>query len=140
MDPGPAREDQGAGSQRPQAGAFAAVGVRRAAHHADQLSADPLRTRIDRLARLAHVSLSPTGGPYAGDGRQDFGLTPREREVLRLVADGRTNRQIAEELFISVKTAGAHVSNIPAKLGVTSRVQAATTAHRHRLIGPDRTV
>ncbi|MEW1839332.1 LuxR C-terminal-related transcriptional regulator [Nonomuraea angiospora] len=54
--------------------------------------------------------------------------------MLRLLADGRTNRQIAEELFISVKTAGAHVSNILAKLGVRSRVQAATAAHRHELI------
>ncbi|TQS18979.1 response regulator transcription factor [Microbispora sp. KK1-11] len=65
---------------------------------------------------------------------REFGLTPRERDVLRLVADGRTDRQIAEELFISVKTAGAHVSNILAKLGVRSRVQAATAAHRHELI------
>jgi DNA-binding CsgD family transcriptional regulator/tetratricopeptide (TPR) repeat protein len=109
----------------------------RAASHADQLSARPLRTRIDRLARLARISLTPTNEPPTENGPQDFGLTPREREVLNLIADGHTNRQIAEELFISIKTAGNHVSSIIAKLGVTSRLQAATTAHRHRLIRTD---
>jgi DNA-binding CsgD family transcriptional regulator len=106
----------------------------RAAAHADRLSAHPLRTRIDRLARLARISLTPANGPHAENGPERFGLTPREREVLNLIADGRTNRQIAEELFISVKTAGNHVSSILAKLGATSRLQAATTAHRHQLI------
>jgi NarL family two-component system response regulator LiaR len=63
-------------------------------------------------------------------------LSPRELEVLRLVADGRSNRQIAEELFISVKTASVHVSNILAKLGVASRVEAAAVAHRAGLVDP----
>jgi DNA-binding NarL/FixJ family response regulator len=53
--------------------------------------------------------------------------------VLRLVAAGRSNRDIADELFISVKTASVHVSNILGKLGVTSRGQAAATAHQLRL-------
>jgi DNA-binding NarL/FixJ family response regulator len=53
--------------------------------------------------------------------------------VLRLVAAGRSNREIAAELFISAKTASVHVSNILAKLGVTSRGEAAATAHRLRL-------
>jgi ATP/maltotriose-dependent transcriptional regulator MalT len=53
----------------------------------------------------------------------------------RLLADGRTNRQIAEALFISVKTASVHVSNILAKLGVTNRGEAAAVAHRLRLTG-----
>ena len=52
-----------------------------------------------------------------------YGLTPREREVLGLLADGRTNRQIADTLFISESTAGVHVSNIIGKLGVTNRVE-----------------
>ena len=64
-----------------------------------------------------------------------FALTPREREVLALVADGRTNRQIAEALFISEKTASVHVSNILAKLGVTNRAEAAAVAHRVGLAG-----
>lgn len=104
-----------------------------AAREADRLRAEPLRVRIDRLARLARISLVERGEP-GSDGGPDFGLTPREREVLRLLADGRTNRQIAEALFISVKTAGTHVGNILAKLGVSGRVQAATAAHRHNLV------
>ncbi len=54
--------------------------------------------------------------------------------MLHLVANGRTNREIAEELYISVKTASVHVSNILAKLGVSSRVQAATAAYRLGLV------
>ena len=53
--------------------------------------------------------------------------------MLRLVAAGRSNREIAGELFISAKTASVHVSNILAKLGVTTRGEAAATAHRLRL-------
>ncbi len=56
-------------------------------------------------------------------------LTARELEVLRLVAQGRTNSEIGELLFISKKTASVHVSHILAKLGVSSRVQAAGLAH-----------
>ncbi|WP_312847196.1 response regulator transcription factor [Microbispora sp. KK1-11] len=104
-----------------------------ASREAGRLRADPLSARIERLARLARTPLAVQGETESAEERE-FGLTPRERDVLRLVADGRTDRQIAEELFISVKTAGAHVSNILAKLGVRSRVQAATAAHRHELI------
>ncbi len=64
---------------------------------------------------------------------EDLGLTPREREVLRLVAQGYTNKQIAAELFISAKTAGAHVSNILSKMAVERRVEAATMAERLHL-------
>jgi DNA-binding CsgD family transcriptional regulator len=64
------------------------------------------------------------------------GLTAREFEVLRLVAAGRSNPEIAAKLFISAKTASVHVSNILAKLGVTSRGEAAATAHRQRLFDP----
>jgi DNA-binding NarL/FixJ family response regulator len=65
-----------------------------------------------------------------------LGLTAREREVLALVAAGRTNRQIGEALFISEKTAGVHVSNILGKLGVASRGEAAAVAHQLGLTGP----
>ena len=61
-------------------------------------------------------------------------LTGRELEVLRLVAAGRSNREIAAELFISAKTASVHVSNILAKLDAASRTEAAAIAHREGLI------
>ena len=59
-----------------------------------------------------------------------FGLSHREREVLALVAQGRTNREIGERLFISQKTVGVHVGNILAKLEVSGRVEAAAVAIR----------
>ncbi|GGV95614.1 helix-turn-helix transcriptional regulator [Streptomyces gelaticus] len=64
---------------------------------------------------------------------ESFGLTRREQDVHRLVAAGHTNRRIAEELYISPKTASVHVSSILAKLGVTTRGEAAALAHRLRL-------
>jgi DNA-binding CsgD family transcriptional regulator len=108
----------------------------RAAHAtAARLGARPLRLELEQLGRRSRVTLAaPAGrGGEAADG--GLGLTPRELEVLRLVADGRSNRQIAEELFISVKTASVHVSNILAKLEVGSRVEAAAVAHRLALFG-----
>jgi DNA-binding CsgD family transcriptional regulator len=79
-------------------------------------------------------------GPGADDERSDelerLGITERELEVLRLLADGRSNSEIAQELFISRSTASAHVSHILAKLGVSTRVQAAAVAHRRGLISP----
>jgi DNA-binding CsgD family transcriptional regulator len=63
-------------------------------------------------------------------------LTPREREVLALVALGRTNRQIADEPFISENTAGVHVSDILGKLGVAGRGEAAALAYRLGLVKP----
>ncbi len=59
-----------------------------------------------------------------------FGLTPRERDVLPLLVQGRTNKQIAEALFISENTAGVHVSNILGKMGASSRTEAAGIAAR----------
>ena len=60
---------------------------------------------------------------------------PRERDVLALIAEGRTDRQIAEALFISPRTVAMHVSSILTKLGVPNRGGAAAVAHRHRLSG-----
>jgi DNA-binding NarL/FixJ family response regulator len=98
------------------------------------LRAAPLRAEIGRLARRARVDLdSASPGIDADDAERvpaPFGLTPRERQVLALVADGRTNRQIAEALFINEKTASVHVSNILSKLGVANRGEAAAVAHR----------
>jgi DNA-binding CsgD family transcriptional regulator len=59
-----------------------------------------------------------------------FGLSRREHEVLALISEGRTNREIGERLFISQKTVGVHVGNILAKLGVSGRVEAAAVAIR----------
>jgi DNA-binding NarL/FixJ family response regulator len=59
------------------------------------------------------------------------GLTAREREVLRLLAAGSSNKEIGAELFIATKTASVHVSNILAKLGAASRTEAAAIAHRN---------
>jgi DNA-binding NarL/FixJ family response regulator len=66
------------------------------------------------------------------------GLTEREAEVLALVAAGRTNRQIADELFLSQKTVARHVSNIFTKLGVTTRTAAARFAFEHGIASPRR--
>ncbi len=70
-------------------------------------------------------------GPAAAE--DPFGLTPRERQVLALIAEGATNRQIGAALFMAEKTASVHVSRILAKLGVRSRTQAAAVAHRMHL-------
>ncbi|MFF1745790.1 response regulator transcription factor, partial [Streptomyces mirabilis] len=84
-------------------------------------------------ARLALGRAPEPSAPAPADPAEALGLTSRERDVLRLVAAGRSNRQIAEELFISPKTASVHVSNILAKLDVSGRGEAAALAHRLRL-------
>jgi DNA-binding CsgD family transcriptional regulator len=107
--------------------------IREAHATAARLGAGPLQTELEQLARRGRIDLAPEAapaGPASAGADDQLGLTPRELEVLRLVADGRSNRQIAEELFISVKTASVHVSNILAKLGVRTRVEAAAVAHR----------
>ncbi len=63
------------------------------------------------------------------------GLTDREVEVLQLITQGHTNRQVADELFISPKTVGRHIENIYAKIGVSTRAAAAVYAMEHRLVG-----
>jgi DNA-binding NarL/FixJ family response regulator len=122
-----------------------ATPLRRAAELAQRLGARPLSDDIVQLARRARIALGQPGEAAeaqavpgrAGQARvtepERLGLTTRELEVLRLVAAGRSNREIASELFIAVKTASVHVSNILGKLGVTSRGEAAATAHRLRL-------
>jgi DNA-binding CsgD family transcriptional regulator/tetratricopeptide (TPR) repeat protein len=73
------------------------------------------------------------GGSDAGAAEDPFGLTPRERQVLALVAEGATNRQIGAALYMAEKTASVHVSRILSKLGVQSRTQAAAVAYRQHL-------
>jgi ATP/maltotriose-dependent transcriptional regulator MalT len=110
--------------------------LRDAAAAADELGSGLIRREVFDLARRAGVRLldevRALGDPDDGAPR----LTAREREVLRLVAAGRSNREIGEELFISAKTASVHVSNILAKLEVSSRVEAAAVAHRDGLLNP----
>ncbi|HEY7277109.1 MAG TPA: response regulator transcription factor, partial [Trebonia sp.] len=103
----------------------AAERLARAAPLADGLGAGPLREQIGSLARRARLGL-----PAAGQPPELLGLTARETQVLRLVATGCSNRDIAAELFISGKTASVHVSNILAKLGAATRTEAAAIAHR----------
>jgi ATP/maltotriose-dependent transcriptional regulator MalT len=111
-----------------------ATRMRRAAEMAQRLGARPLAGDIALLARRARIQLGPAGdGDTPAPEPERLGLTARELEVLRLVAAGRSNREIAGELFISAKTASVHVSNILGKLGVASRGEAAATAHRLRL-------
>jgi ATP/maltotriose-dependent transcriptional regulator MalT len=113
--------------------AAAAARLPEAAELAARLGAKPLLGQITRLARRARIDLPPAVAGPAGPA-VPFGLTGRELEVLRLVAAGRSNQQIAAELFISPKTASVHVSSILGKLGVTSRVEAAAAAHRLDLL------
>jgi DNA-binding CsgD family transcriptional regulator len=120
----------------------AAARLRRAAALAGRLGAGTLSGDVGRLARRARIGLgaergAADGAVPAGTGeRERLGLTAREFDVLRLVAAGRSNREIAAELFISAKTASVHVSNILGKLGVASRGEAAAAAHRLRLFEP----
>jgi DNA-binding NarL/FixJ family response regulator len=100
------------------ASAHAATRTIGATHLADAGAALTRRTRV------------PLPGAAGADGSPFPELTGREREVLPLVADGRTNRQIAEALFITDKTASVHVSNILGKLGASNRSEAAALAHR----------
>jgi DNA-binding CsgD family transcriptional regulator len=115
----------------------AADPLRAAARSAASLGARPLLDDVQALARRARVPLTddvPAVGPEPIE--VPFSLTDREREVLALVAAGRSNGQIAAALFISPKTASVHVSNILAKLGVGGRVEAAAVAHRLGLVPP----
>jgi DNA-binding NarL/FixJ family response regulator len=87
-----------------------------------------LTREIEALSRRARMPL--TGPNPDGGTARELGLTPRETEVLGLIADGLTNRQIAGSLYISEKTAEHHVSHILSKLGVPTRAAAGAVAHR----------
>jgi DNA-binding CsgD family transcriptional regulator len=101
---------------------------------ASGLGAAPLGAALDDLARRAR--LDPGNGNRGGHGHGSVGtsplaaLTDREREVLTLLARGKSNREIGTELFITPKTASVHVSNILSKLGAASRTEAAAIAYR----------
>jgi DNA-binding CsgD family transcriptional regulator len=115
---------------------------------AEQLGSEWLSREVRTLAERARLDLGAAGdgataaapaangnGGGPADAAEDdpFGLTPRERQVLALLAEGATNRQIGAALFMAEKTASVHVSRILAKLGVQGRTQAAAVAHRLHL-------
>jgi DNA-binding CsgD family transcriptional regulator len=109
----------------------AAAAEAQAAHTAAvELGARPLQHAVEALARRGRLDAG-IAAPSSTDG----GLTAREREVLALLADGLTNRQIGQRLYIAEKTASVHVSNIMAKLGASGRTEAVTVAHRRGLLG-----
>ena len=118
-----------AGASRAQA----SEPLRQAHAVATRTGAKPLAEQLELLAQRARLELtSPDAGPP--DRKQGLeellGLTPREAEVLTLLARGYTNREIAAALVISVRTAGVHVSHILRKLGAPNRLEAAAIAHR----------
>jgi NarL family two-component system response regulator LiaR len=92
-----------------------------------------------RRAREGRPTLAPEAAEVlmrqvAAPGVQGDDLTPRERQVLRLLADGLTNAEIAERLVVSLSTVKGHVSSVMAKLGASTRTEAAIIAVRHRLV------
>jgi DNA-binding CsgD family transcriptional regulator len=111
---------------------LAAPMVEQSARLSAEIGAEPLLVEAHTLARRARLRLPEAASPASGAERDidSYRLTERELEVLQLVAAGRSNPQIATELFISPKTASVHVSNIISKLNVTSRGEAAAVAHR----------
>jgi DNA-binding CsgD family transcriptional regulator len=111
--------------ERDRATATASESLRTAERIGATALADQIRA-TSRRHRLRLDGVSP-----GDDGTR--GLTAREREVLTLLAEGRTNEQIAAELFMSPKTASVHASRIITKLGVANRTEAAAYAHRNGL-------
>ena len=107
---------------------------------AQRIGAAWLESEIEGFALRARLRLepdepSPAPALTATDAGEDpFGLTPRERQVLSLLADGRTNREIGTALYMAEKTASVHVSRILSKLDVRSRTEAAALAHRVGLV------
>jgi DNA-binding CsgD family transcriptional regulator/tetratricopeptide (TPR) repeat protein len=111
----------------------ASVPLREAHAVAARLGARPLIREVELLAQRARLDLEPPNAASAARRpglRETLGLTPREAEVLTLVARGYTNREIATTLVISDRTAGVHVSHILHKLNAPNRLEAAAIAHR----------
>ncbi len=104
---------------------------------AERLGSRWLAQELRGLADRGRLSLSDSAHKRRTLDDNPFDLTDRERQVLKRLAQGETNRQIGQTLFISEKTVSAHVSRILAKLDVRGRTEAATIAHRHGLAAPD---
>ena len=114
--------------ERPEATAVLATVVDTAA----RLGARPLADAAAELARRGRLTVAGLAVPR--DEVDPF--TPRERAVLALVALGRTNRQVGQELYISEKTVSVHLSRIMAKLGASRRAEAVATAYERGLLAP----
>jgi DNA-binding CsgD family transcriptional regulator len=115
----------------------AASAAARAAHAAaSRIGAGWLRGEIEALAARARLELGAVDEPDQPE-EDAFGLTARERQVLALLADGATNREIGTSLFMAEKTASVHVSRILTKLNARTRTEAAAVAHRHQLLDED---
>jgi len=138
------REAEALAAADDRAGAAEAAGA--ALDAAVMLGSEWLAREVRTLAERARLDLQPTAvamaagngngtgaGPDGAEEADPFGLTPRERQVLALLAEGATNRQIGAALYMAEKTASVHVSRILAKLGVQGRTQAAAVAHRLHL-------
>ena len=134
-----ARQRQAEASLRDRGDRSAAVAAIEAALGvADAMGAPGLRERAMAVARAARLKLASESSSEADrmtDATGPWPLSKREREVLALLADGRTNRQIADALFISDKTASVHVTHIMTKLGVARRTEAALLAVRAGVVG-----
>jgi DNA-binding CsgD family transcriptional regulator len=100
------------------------------------LPSAPLLGLAQELARRARLAPRPEQPARTASGPARFDLTGRETEVLALLANGDSNRQIARTLFISERTVAVHVSRILDKLGVRNRTEAATAGARLALIRP----
>jgi DNA-binding CsgD family transcriptional regulator len=123
------RQAEAAVASGSRAGAAAEVALRDAHALTVGMGEAPLRAQIEALALRSRISLGEDGsGPV--DAESSLGITAREREVLVLLAQGATNREIAENLVITEKTASVHVSHILAKLDARNRGEAAAIAHR----------
>jgi DNA-binding CsgD family transcriptional regulator/tetratricopeptide (TPR) repeat protein len=133
VGPGPGSgTDQAAGpgtaGARPR-GAGALAAIRGASSHGEPISS---REPVDAPES---GGIAAAFAPQDGSKKKEaFGLSRREVEVLALIAEGRTNREIGERLFISQKTVGVHVGNILSKLGASGRVEAAMVAIRLELV------
>ena len=98
------------------------------------LSPDVTRTVIERIATDRDARSSDPVPPPGGDALVEAGLTERESEVMRLLARGLSNAEIAAGLVLGEATVKTHVSNILQKLGVRDRIQAVVWAHTHRIL------
>jgi HD-GYP domain-containing protein (c-di-GMP phosphodiesterase class II) len=125
------------------AAADALQAMTQARPHRDALTVEQAIEQLQRDARtgrqdpdaVSAVVAAAGGSPQSSPGLRPAGLTEREVEVLRLVAGGLSNREIARRLVVSPRTAEHHVQHIYAKIGVSSRASAALFAMRHGLLG-----